>query len=111
MKSTYICGKKKKNLLLENWKGTCGSSLMAWWLQFWAFIAVAQVQFLVRELRSYKPHSVVKKKKLEGNLWLIKECLVSPILFKGNKAGIIYIKCEIVIAYVENSKESTNKLL
>ena len=35
---------------------------MAWWVQFWAFIAVAQVQFLVRELRSYKPHSVVKKK-------------------------------------------------
>jgi len=62
MKSTYICGKKKKILLLENWKGTCGSSPMAWWLQFWAFIAVAQVQFLVRELRSYKPLSVVKKK-------------------------------------------------
>ena len=44
-----------------------------------------------------------KKKKLEGNLRLIKECLVSLILFKGNKAGIIYIKSEIVIAYVENS--------
>ena len=44
-----------------------------------------------------------KKKKLEGNLRLIKECLVSLIIFKGNKAGIIYIKSEIVIAYVENS--------
>ena len=49
-KSTYICGKKKN--LLENWKGTCASSPVAWWLQFWAFIAMAQVQFLVRELRS-----------------------------------------------------------
>ena len=35
---------------------------MAWWLQFWAFIAVAQVQFLVRELRYYKPHSIFIKR-------------------------------------------------
>lgn len=35
------------------------SSLVAWWLGFWAFSAMTQVQSLVRELTSHKP----KKKK------------------------------------------------
>ena len=35
-----------------------GSSLVAWWLGFWAFTAIAQVQSLVRELRSRKTHGM-----------------------------------------------------
>ena len=33
---------------------------MAYWLGFWAFTALTGVQFLIRELRSYKPHDVAK---------------------------------------------------
>ena len=36
---------------------------MAQWLGFLGFTAVAWVQFLVRELRSHKPHSTAKKRK------------------------------------------------
>ena len=37
--------------------------MAAYWLGFWAFIAMAWVQSLVKELRSYKLHSIAKKKK------------------------------------------------
>ena len=40
-----------------------GSSLVASWLGFQAFAAVAWVQFLVGELRSCKPDGVAKEKK------------------------------------------------
>ena len=43
--------KKKENSLVVQWLGLC------------AFTAGAQVQSLVRELRSREPHSVAKKKK------------------------------------------------
>ena len=36
---------------------------MVKWLGFWTFIATAQVQSLVQELRSHKPCSAGKKKK------------------------------------------------
>ena len=36
---------------------------MVYRLGFWAFTAMAQVQTLVRELRSCKLHSTVKKKE------------------------------------------------
>ena len=38
-----------------------GSSLVAEWLAFQAFTAMTQVQSLVRELRSFKPHGMIKK--------------------------------------------------
>ena len=41
------------------------SSLVAYWLEFWAFTAVAQVQSLVRELRFYTAKGAKKKKKRE----------------------------------------------
>ena len=34
---------------------------MDWWLGFGAFIVVAHVQSLVRELKSHKPHGEAKK--------------------------------------------------
>ena len=37
------------------------SSLVAWWLGFQTFTAVAQVQSLVQELRSIKPQSINEK--------------------------------------------------
>ena len=37
--------------------------MAAYWLGFWAFIAMAWVQSLVKELISYKLHSIAKKKK------------------------------------------------
>ena len=40
-----------------------GSSLAAQWLGFWAFIAVIQVQPLVKELRSYKLCGTTNKQK------------------------------------------------
>ena len=45
-----------------------GNSMVVHWLGLGAFTAVAQVQFLVRELRSHKPRNVAKgkKKKNEG---------------------------------------------
>ena len=46
-----------------------GSSLVAKWLGFQAFTAVAQVQFLVGELRSCKPCGVAKKKKKKCCVW------------------------------------------
>ena len=36
---------------------------MTWWIGFWAFIALAQVQSLDRELRFCKPHGVARKVK------------------------------------------------
>ena len=61
-----------------------GSSLMAQWWGFWAFIAVAQVQSLVRELRSGKPCGASKKKerkrKVTGVMWLSKKLTGNPIL-------------------------------
>ena len=41
---------------------------MVQWLRFSAFTAVAQVQSLVRELRSCKPHTVWPKKERERDL-------------------------------------------
>ena len=40
-----------------------GTSLVVQWLGYCTFTVVAQVQFLVGELRSHKPHTAVKKKK------------------------------------------------
>ena len=40
-----------------------GSSLVVQWLELRAFSAMAQIQSLVRELRSCKPCSAAKKKK------------------------------------------------
>ena len=48
----------------DNNIGTMESSLVAWWLGFWAFTAVARVQSLVRELRSHEPRGILKKKKI-----------------------------------------------
>ena len=45
-----------------NLKNNTGSSLVAEWLGFWAFTAVAWVQSLVGELRSHKSCGVAKKK-------------------------------------------------
>ena len=42
---------------------TLGNSLAVQWLGLGAFTAVAQVQSLVRELRSRKPHSTAKNKQ------------------------------------------------
>ena len=39
------------------------SSLVAYWLGLWTFTAMAQVQSLVRELRSGKLQIVTKKEK------------------------------------------------
>ena len=45
-------------------KGTKNpQQLVAQWLGFLGFTAVAWVQFLVRELRSHKPHGTAKKRK------------------------------------------------
>ena len=41
---------------------------MVQWLRFSAFTAVVQVQSLVRELRSCKPHTVWPKKERERDL-------------------------------------------
>ena len=53
---------------------------MASWLGPSAFTALARVQFLVRELRSHKPHSVAKKKKK-------KTCQMSVSLFFVSDSG------------------------
>ena len=47
----------------ESW----GSSLVAWWLGFWAFTAMARVQSLVGELRSHKPCGAAKKIQPNNN--------------------------------------------
>ena len=44
-----------------------GNSSVVQWLGLHAFIAVACVQSLVGELRSHKPASVAKKKKITAN--------------------------------------------
>ena len=51
--------------LRRGWyKGTENpQQLVAQWLGFLGFTAVAWVQFLVRELRSHKPHGTAKKRK------------------------------------------------
>ena len=41
-------------------KGLSGNSLVVQWLGLRAFNAVAQIQSLVRELRSHKPSSAAK---------------------------------------------------
>ena len=46
-------------------RGRRGNSLAVQWLGLGTFMTVAQVQSLVRELRSQKPHGAAKKKKKE----------------------------------------------
>ena len=48
----------KDELIIRN-------SLVAWWLGFWAFTAVAQVQSLFRELRFYTAKGAKKERKKE----------------------------------------------
>ena len=52
-----------------NLKNNTGSSLVAEWLGFWAFTAVAWVQSLVGELRSRKPNKFIYKTETEGLPW------------------------------------------
>ena len=47
--------------------GLVGNSLVAWWLGTWIFRAMAQVQSLVGELRSYKLHGKKKKQTPKPN--------------------------------------------
>ena len=49
--------------MIDEWikKMWYGNSLAVQWLGLLAFIARAQVRFLVRELRSHKPHRTAKK--------------------------------------------------
>lgn len=44
---------------------------MDWWLGFGAFIVVAHVQSLVRELKSHKPHGEAKKNKLASKEFML----------------------------------------
>ena len=53
------CMSKSTEELLKN--SPLGNSLEVQWLGLGAFTAVAQVQSLVGELRSCKPHGVAKK--------------------------------------------------
>lgn len=46
-----------------NLKKFVGSSLVAYWLRFWAFTVMAWVQNLVEKLRSHKLHDMAKKKE------------------------------------------------
>ena len=54
------CMSKSTEELLQN--SPLGNSLEVQWLGLGALTAVAQVQSLVGELRSCKPHGVAKKK-------------------------------------------------
>ena len=63
-----------------------GNSLAVQWLGLGAFTAGVQVQSLIRELRSRKPHHVAKKKKKKKNFSLFFILCNKRILFcKGNK--------------------------
>ena len=58
-----------------------GRSLVVYWLGFGAFTAGAQVQSLVRELRSHRPHiQSKKKKKIKHRITMILEELKSLLL-------------------------------
>ena len=57
--------RKYKELLQLNNKKT-GDSLAAQWSGLGAFTAGARVPFLVRELRSHKPHGMAPPKKKEN---------------------------------------------
>ena len=61
-----------KNVLL------LGNSLVVQWLGLCALTAGAQVQSLVEELRSHKPHSRAKKKKKKKNV-LLKETILAQV--------------------------------
>ena len=62
-----------------------GTSSVAEWLGFWAFTAVAQVQFLVWELISHKQWVVEKKKKT-----VMRNMALS--VSRGTEKAIILIK-------------------
>ena len=49
--------------LLSLKEGCLRNSLEVWWLELGAFTVRAWVQFLIKGLRSRKPHSLAKKKK------------------------------------------------
>ena len=51
-----------------------GKSLVVQWLELRAFTAVAWVQFLVKELRSHKPHGTVKNKRQKENSFMMMMC-------------------------------------
>ena len=58
-----------------------GNSLAVQWLGLGAFTAGAQVQSLVRELRSHRPHiQSKKKKKIKHRITMILEELKSLLL-------------------------------
>ena len=55
------------------------SSLVAYWLEFWAFTAVAQVQSLVRELRSWRLCAAAAAKSPQSCLTLCDPIDGSPL--------------------------------
>ena len=54
---------------------------MASWLGPSAFTALARVQFLVRELRSHKPHNVEKKEKSNVRFFVLCKLLWNSSAF------------------------------
>ena len=69
-----------------------GSSLVAQWLEFWAFTAVAWVESLVRELSAHKPHSTAKRKKEQGPTLKHRELYsISYTIIEKNLKNNIYM--------------------
>ena len=60
-----------------NLKKFIGSSLVAYWLRFWAFTVMAWVQNLVEKLRSHKLRDTAKKKSKKIITFVILEIYVN----------------------------------
>ena len=61
--------------LLSLKEGCLRNSLEVWWLGLGAFTVRAWVQFLIKGLRSCKPHSLAKKKNKNDKKDVLKCCL------------------------------------
>ena len=71
-------------------KHKLGNSLVVQWLGYGTFTVVAQVQSLVEELRSHKPHTAAKKKKKrkKAHKLEIRKFLTIKLLWEMQKVTI-----------------------
>ena len=94
------------------------SSLVAYWLEFWAYTAVAQVQSLVRELRSWRLCAAAAAKSPQSCLTLCDPIDGSPLgsavpgrLFSMTKKKKKNQYADDMTLYIENAEDATKNLI
>lgn len=83
-----------KSQMLKN--QNLGSSVVAYWLEYWAFTDVSWVQSLVRELRYHRLYGMAKKKKnskIETTIRKFRKVFDAKKNFRVKLKGCFLFKC------------------